>query len=271
MRTVKYRTNNSGLAPRRTKMEIPGWAGEREPRADGSHEYVWHCLPFSEGAQYGIELFYPYDNVLNVRSEAGKLHFEGDFGPSPSEGLQWPPFRTFGEKYYTYQILIDLKVEEGYAIRTEPHPRFYTNSSGTCPIAVPALIRNWWPMLFFVVFKSPEDGRSHIFRPGEPFAQVIVIPEEINFSLEEMTMEESAERELRARRIHASRETLSADSHWTSASNTVFDGTYRNILRAAKAKSRDDEIGVVGRRMPVAPLAIGILAIPMVVMVVMMV
>jgi len=29
---------------------------------------------------------------------------------------------------------------------------------------------------------------------------------------------------------------LSADTHWTSASNTVFDGTYRHILRAAKAK-----------------------------------
>jgi hypothetical protein len=49
---------------------------------------------------------------------------------------------------------------------------------------------------------------------------------------------EAAERELRRRRIHESRETLGADTHWISASNTVFDGTYRRILGAAKAKSR---------------------------------
>lgn len=33
----------------------------KAPRADGSREQVWHCVPFSEGAQYGIELFYPCD------------------------------------------------------------------------------------------------------------------------------------------------------------------------------------------------------------------
>ena len=125
MNIVKYRTREPGLRPRRTKLEIPGWAGGREPRADGSHEYVWHCLPFSEGAQYGIELFYPYENELHVTTRDSKLIFDGDFGPPPENGLQWPPFRTFGEKFYTYQILLDLRVVEGLAIRTEPHPRFY--------------------------------------------------------------------------------------------------------------------------------------------------
>lgn len=238
MNIVKCRTREPGLRPRRTKLEIPGWAGEREPRADGSHEYVWHCLPFSEGAQYGIELFYPYQNELHVTTREGGLIFDGDFGPPPDEDLQWPPFRTFGEKFYTYQILLDLKVSEGLAIRTEPHPRFYADSTNTVPIAVPALLRNWWPMMFFIVFKSPPEGTTHIFRPGEPFAQVIVVPEESDVVVEEMGEEECAERELQARRIHASRATLSAETHWTSASNTVFDGTYRNILRAAKAKKQ---------------------------------
>lgn len=238
MSVVKVRTHEAGLRPRRTKMEIPGWAGEREPRADGNHEYVWHCLPFSEGAQYGIEIFYPYKNELRVSLKDGRLIFDGDFGPSPSEGLQWPPFRTFGENFYTYQILLDLKVETGLAIRTEPHPRFYSDLTNTVPIAVPALLRNWWPMMFFIVFKSPPEGTTHIFRPDEPFAQIIVVPEESDFTLEDMSEEECAERELQARRIHESRKTLSADSHWTSASDTVFDGTYRNILRAAKAKTR---------------------------------
>jgi hypothetical protein len=232
MHTIRYRTFQPGLRLRRTKLEMPGWAGKPEPRRDGSHEHVWHCIPFSEGAQYGIELFYPYDNELRVSTRDGKLVLDGDFGPDPGTGLDWPPFRTFGEKYYTYQVLLDLKVEEGFAIRTEPHPRFYTDSTDSVPIAVPALLRRWWPMMNFMVFKSPPEGRTHIFRPGEPFAQIIVIPAESEFQIVEQTEEEAAERELQSRRIHASRETLSADTHWVS------DGTYRHIHRAAKEKAR---------------------------------
>jgi hypothetical protein len=238
MHTIRYRTFQPGLRLRRTKLEMPGWAGKPEPRRDGSHEHVWHCIPFSEGAQYGIELFYPYDNELRVTTRDGKLVLDGDFGPAPDGGLDWPPFRTFGEKYYTYQVLLDLKVEEGLAIRTEPHPRFYTDSTDSVPIAVPALLRRWWPMMNFMVFKSPPEGRTHVFRPGEPFAQVIVIPADSEFQIVEQTEEEAAERELQSRRIHASRKTLSADTHWVSDTSTEFDGTYRHIHRAAKEKAR---------------------------------
>lgn len=238
MHIVKYRLGEPGLRPRRTMLAIPGWAGKPEPRADGSHEYAWHCLPFTEGAQYGIELFYPFKNELRVSMQEGRLVLDGDFGPNPGNGLLWPPFRTFGNDFYTYQILLDLKVDEGFAIMTQPHPRFYTDPADSVPIAVPALLRRWWPMMSFIVFKAPSEGRTHIFRPGEPFAQVLVVPAESDFELAEMNEEEAAERELQARRIHASRTTLSADTHWTSASNTVFDGTYRHILGAAKAKAK---------------------------------
>lgn len=91
---VKYRHYNPALKLRRTKLEVPGWAGQPDPRADGSREYPWHCLPFSEGARYGIELFYPFDNELRVSTQEGRLVLDGDFGPDPKTGLQWPPFRT---------------------------------------------------------------------------------------------------------------------------------------------------------------------------------
>jgi hypothetical protein len=237
--TVKCRLFDKRLAPRRTKLEIPGWGGRSEPRRDGNREQPWHCVPFSESAQYGIEIFYPYDNELHVSTRDGKLVLDGDFGPGPGSGIEWPPFRTFGEKFYTYQLLLDLKVDDGMAIRTEPHPRFYTDFTDTTPIAVPALLRRWWPMVNFLVFKSPAEGRTHIFRPGEPMAQIVVIPAEPDFELVEMSEEEAAERELQSRRIHASRDTLSADTHWTSSTNTVFDGTYRHIHRAAKARERE--------------------------------
>ena len=90
-----------------------------------------------------------------------------------------------------------------------------------------------------VVFKSPAEGRTHIFRPGEPMLQILVLPVTSDFALLPMDEEEAAEREMRARRIHASRATLAADTTWTSDTDTVFDGTYRHLLRAAKARAQE--------------------------------
>jgi hypothetical protein len=240
MQEIKFRLFNPGLAPRRTKLEVPGWAGKPAPRRDGAHEYPWHCAPFSEGAQYGIEIFYPYENELHVSKKDGKWMFEGDFGPAPDSDLQWPPFRSFGDEYYTYQLLLDLKVGKEWAVRTEPHPRFYTDTTGTVPVAVPALLRTeWWPMISFIVFKAPAGGQTHIFRAGEPMLQILLLPVTADFTLAPMDEEEAAEREMRGRRIHASRPTLATETTWTSDTNTVFDGTYRHLLRAAKARERE--------------------------------
>ena len=232
MATVKYRSINPNLRPRRTRLEVPGWAGKPEPRANGSHEYPWHCVPFAEAARAGIELPYPYDDELRVVTRGQDMCFEGDFGERYERR---PPFRSFGAEYYTYQILIDLKVDAGFAIRFETHPRFYSDTTGTVPIAVPAVVRLWWPMVNFVVFKAPAAGQTHIFRPGEPFLQVTVVQPDDKPELIEMPEEESAERELQSRRIHASRSTLSADTEWLSATDTVFDGTYRRIFGAAQS------------------------------------
>jgi hypothetical protein len=230
MPMVKYRSINPALRPRRTRLAVPGWAGENEPRADGSHEYPWHCIPFSEAVRAGFELCYPHEGELRVVAKDGVAVFEGDF-----DAAARPPFRSFGKPYYTYQLLLDLKVEPEFAIKVETHPRFYTDTTGTVPIAVPAVIQHWWPMIYFVVFKTPAEGQSHIFRPGEPFLQISVVRADEKFDLVEMPAEEAAERELQSQRIYASRSTLSADTQWVSASDTVFDGTYRRISGAARS------------------------------------
>jgi hypothetical protein len=56
-----------------------------------------------ERLEHGIEVFYPHDNELHVSRKSGKLIFDGDFGPRPhnSGDLMWPPFRSFGQDYYT--------------------------------------------------------------------------------------------------------------------------------------------------------------------------
>lgn len=232
MPTVKYRTFHPNLRPRRTKLDVPGWAGAPDPRADGSHEQPWHCIPFSEAARAGIELPYPHPDELRVSVRNGAFAFEGDFGDADARR---PPFRSFGRAYFTYQLLLDLKVDPEYAIKVETHPRFYTDPTGTVPIAVPAVLRHWWPMIFFVVFKAPAEGQTHIFRPGEPFLLATIVPADAKIDLLPMSEEEAAERELQSRRIYASRETLSAETRWTSSTHTVFDGTYRRLFGAAKS------------------------------------
>ena len=167
MDKVKYRLNDPRLAPRRTRLEIPGWSGKREPRANGSREQVWHCVPFSEGAQYGIELFYPYDNDLHVTTKEGHLILEGDWGEPPDSGVQWPPFRNFGDSFYTYQILLDLKVPKGMAVRTEPHPRFYTDPTDTVPIACRRSLRGQCLLLSGADIRQSE-RRSLLGPTGAP-------------------------------------------------------------------------------------------------------
>ena len=240
MPLVKYRLIGRGLPPRPTEMPLPGWAGVAQPRAEGSREQPWHCIPFSEGARYGLELVYPFETELRVETQGGRLVLSADFAPDPDdEHLMWPPFRNFGDRFYTYQLALDLKPPKGWAIRVETHPRFYTDLAGETPIAVPALIRAaWWPMVFFLVFKSPPEGTVHVFRPGEPFAQVLIVPEEPGLELVEMVGDEAAERELQARRVRDSRDDLAEASRWVSTSEIEFDGTYRHMLRAAKARDR---------------------------------
>ncbi len=69
--------------------------------------------------------------------------------------------------------------------------------------------------------------------------QMVFLPVEGAISrLAPMNEAETAEREMRGRRIHASRDTLGKESRWTSSTNTVFDGTYREILRAARAEGQ---------------------------------
>ncbi len=239
MPLVTYRILGPGLAPRPTQMPVPGWAGAAKPRADGSHEQPWHCMPFSESAKYGIEILYPFDEELTVQMLDGKVSLSADWGPNPDNGMNWPPFRPFGDHFYSYQIALDLKGPPGWAVRMETHPRFFVDQDNTTPLAVPALVRTeWWPMIFFVIFKAPPPGVVHRFRKGEAFAQAIIVPADPDLVLEPMPEAEAAERELQARRMRDSRDTLSAGTRWLSDTDTVFDGTYRHLARAARA--RDD-------------------------------
>lgn len=239
MPIVKYRLRGHRSPPQPIRVSVPGWAGAKEPRKDGSHEQPWHCIPFSESARYGLELLYPFDTELRVTNVDGHVRLDAEWGPPPEPDLMWPPFRAFGADYYSYQLSLDLQVPEDWVVRTEPHPRFFTDAGNTTPLAVPAIIRSdWWPMIFFCIFKAPPPGVTHIFRKDEPFIAFTVLPADPDLDLQPMEPEEAAQREMRARRLAASRDRLAEGTRWHSSTDTIFDGTYRNLARAARARRK---------------------------------
>jgi hypothetical protein len=67
-------------------------------------------------AQYGIEIFYPHENELSVTKKNGVFVFDCEFRPSAP---RWSTMaRSLGKEYYTYQLLLDLKVDKDWAVRT---------------------------------------------------------------------------------------------------------------------------------------------------------
>ncbi len=189
---VKYRSWHKGVAPSPIKLEIPGWAGDNKQHENGCEPQPWHCPPFVDASTYGYELIYPFDNDCFVKKINGKIIFEGDFSSEdwdidecgrPTSDQQskrkTPPMMSFSKNHYGMTSALDLEPPEGHITRTEPHPRFYTDESGTVPCLVAGHIQRWWSRIFFVVFKSPQEGQTHIFRKGEPYGQVLFLPQKI--------------------------------------------------------------------------------------------
>lgn len=193
---VLWRTKHKGLPPRPIKLQIPGWSGHDQNHGDGAIPQPWHCPPFVEGSTYGLELVYPFDAECRVSIADGGLHIERDFTAEMHPSMQGPPFQQFAPDHYGFTSSLDLSVPDDMVVRVEPHPRFFTDATGTCPCAVPGHIHTaFWPLIFFVVFKAPWPGQTHRFRKGEPFAQILVLPRKLEYDIRPMTEEEAAARE----------------------------------------------------------------------------
>ena len=75
MDKIKYRLNEPRLAPRRTRLEIPGWAGKREPRADGSRRTTRYDIDLFKCIYCGFcEESCPVDSI--VETNIHEYHFE---------------------------------------------------------------------------------------------------------------------------------------------------------------------------------------------------
>ena len=233
---LKYFTFEKSPPPQPIRMKVPGWSGPAQKMEDGSEPQPWHCMPFTEGATFGLELVYPFETECEVVNDAGHVRFEWDFAKEADGKLTGGEFVTFfpkeASRFYLFNTGVDLQPPPGYVIRTEPHPRFFTDDTGTVPIAIVGHVQSeWWPKKFFVVFKAPPPGERHIFRKGEPYAQLLLLPQKMSIETVPMALEENDRRRRLEERIALSTSHI-ASNIWRNASGYAFNNHYKILARS---------------------------------------
>jgi Tfp pilus assembly protein PilF len=243
--TIKYAAYAKVAAPQPIRLMDVSWGGAPQNMQDGSEPQPWHCLPFHEGSTYGLELIYPYEKECHVVGSGGALRFDWDFANEPGGALTGGEFVAFAprdaSKYYMFNTRLDLQPPPGYALRSEPHPRYFTDDTGTAPLAMIGHLQGeWYPQLIKIVFRAPGRGQRHIFRKGEPFAQLLFVPRQIQYELTRMSFEESADRRDLEHAIETTQLDL-ADNIWRNPGGMVFNNHYKVLARAF---ARDGLAGV---------------------------
>jgi hypothetical protein len=234
---LRWRTGYDAPPPRRIRLEIPGWAGGTSPRRDGSAAQPWHCQPFVEGSTYGLELVYPYHSECVVRNEDGALRIEGGLAAEMEAAGLPHPFGVFAAGHYGMATALDLLPPPGYALRLGPHPRFFTDSTGQVPLALPGHLQRFWPRQFFAVFRAPPPGAAHVFRPGEPYAQLLLVRVDETYRVEPMEPELAEDRARQDRQVTLFAYFLSKRL-WSSDTGNWFDDKYKQLLRIFRRGGR---------------------------------
>ena len=219
------------MLPSPIKLSIPGWSGLENSHSHGDSPQPWHCPPFVDASTYGLELKYPFQTECRVKNVNGKLVFEGDFSEENKSipEVRLPPFLCFADNHFGMTSALDIRVPEDYVLRTEPHPAFYTDTTGTFPCCLPGHIQtHWWPKIFFVVFKSPRVGCEVIFKKDMPYGQVLVVPKKVLYDIETMSEEEAAEREKMNFLIENNIKSIAKNS-WIDNKGSNFSDKYKQL------------------------------------------
>ncbi len=209
---IKYSAYAKVLPPQRIRMPRVAWDGAPDKTVEGQEPERWPRLPFVEGSAYGVELIYPYETEAHIVGVGGTIRFDFDYTKEPGGVLTGGEFRAFSpveaSKYNAFNTRLDLQPPPGTIVRSEPHPRYFTDTTGTVPLAMIGHLQNeWYARLLSIIFRAPREGQRHIFRKGEPFAQLLFLPKNMRCEFTPMTNEEATQR----RALEESNEVAHAD------------------------------------------------------------
>jgi hypothetical protein len=232
---IYFRTAGKARPPQPIRVTFPGWLGDgRNKMEHGSEPQPWHCRPTVEGAVYGLELVYQYEVECHIINDGGRVRIEWDYAREPGGVLGIDEF-GFGDNklpdFYTFGTSLDIQAPPGFVLQTQPHPRFFDDRTGTVPLALIGQVQSeWWPKKLFAVFKNPPPGGRHIFRKGEPYAQIIFVPGRQKLEVKPMTAEQaSARQELENGILYA--KSHIARNIWCSPTGGQFDDHYKVLAR----------------------------------------
>lgn len=232
---IKYRLVGKAIPPRPIRMSVGGWGGAEVMKKNGSEPQPWHCPPFVEASTYGLELVYPYETECHVINDNGNIRFEWDFASEPGVKLTGQEFGAFfprPAKFYLFGSSLDMQAPPGHVIRTLPHPRFFTDDTGTVPLATMGHVQTeWWPKPMFLVFRVPPPGQRHIFRKDEAYAQILCVPHRMSYETTPMTLEEQSRRGQLDQAIGQSGTHISKNV-WHNPSGQEFKDYYKVMGRA---------------------------------------
>jgi diadenosine tetraphosphate (Ap4A) HIT family hydrolase len=178
-----------------------------------------------------LELLYPFDTECCVELIDGKVKIHGDFTEENKKcpSIPLPPFSTFAPGHFGMSSGLDIEVPENYVLRLEPHPRFYVDTTNTVPCCITGHLQtNWWPKIFFVVFKNPIPGQTLIFRKGEPYGQILILPKKVSYEIQEMSPEEKAKRNQVDAKIEKYYKKF-VKNDWIDNEGHNFNDTYKQL------------------------------------------
>lgn len=228
---LRWRSSVGAPPPRRIRLEVPGWAGDAVQPAEGARAQPWHCQPFVEGATHGLELVYPYRSETRVVNDGGgRLRFEGDVAKEIEQTGQTYPFGQFARGHFGMNTGLDLLPPPGHALRLGPHPRCFMDDTGEVPVALPGHLQRFWPQHFFAVFRAPPPGGVTVFRPGQAYAQLLLVRVGESYRVVPMDPEQARDRDVQDRQVSSLSYLLSRHL-WRSSAGIWFGDKYKQLLR----------------------------------------
>lgn len=182
------------------ELQIPGWAGKA---TDGNCQ-PWHLKQFTDSATAGVELVYPHEDVAI---------------PEPK-----PPFTRISDLWYLLETDLILKTPDQHSVLVLPHYRFYTDANWETPLPVATMVdTDWWPNRLKVIFKLPPPNSVAIFRKGEPYAQLMVVPRNV-LRVEEMSERDVARNHDSQIYTHNAKNLITRE--WITSTGYVQDNLY---------------------------------------------